>query len=319
MKDIKMNNQKLLICFAFLLASFNGIAQSDKDNTKAVAAITDNLNKITTELYPRKGKFSIFWGYNRSAYTHSNLNFKGDGYNFTITDIRATDGPVPFSSVYFGPTTFTIPQFNYRITYYISDQNFISFGSDHMKYTMAKQTTRLTGSIATGDKAGTYNNTEVTVGEDCDDYNPGPGYIDGLPKGFVSGFEHCDGLNDFSAEFGRLSQLWISKNHKHALAVTGSAGLGMVIPDSDADVLGQPPKHDMEAGKKAYHLAGYSISATMGFQFDFYKHFFLLARLKAGYINLPDINTTIYGGKASQHFDFIEPMMVFGYSFHLSK
>ena len=175
----------------------------------------------------------------------------------------------------------------------------------------------MTGYINNGDKAGTYHNTEVVVGEDAEVNNPWPSAIDNLPGGFVTNFEHCDGLNDFSAEFGRLEQLWISKNHKHAFAVTGSAGIGMVIPDSDVDILGQPPKHDMEAGKKAYHLAGYSISATMGLQFDLYRHIFILARLKAGYINLPDINTSAYGGKASQHFEFIEPMCVIGYSFHL--
>ena len=247
------------------------------------------------------------------------MNFSGDGYNFSITDIRATDNPTPFNPVYVKPDGFTIPQFNYRVGYYLTDKCFISFGSDHMKYVMTKQTTHLTGTITKGQNTGTYDKAEVVVGENTDDYNPGPSIIDNLPKGFVSNFEHCDGLNDFAFEFGRLEQLWISHNHHNALAVTGSVGLGAVIPDTDADILGQPPKHDMSGDKKAYHLAGYSTSATMGFQFDFCSRFFLLARVKAGYINLPDINTTIYGGKASQHFNFIEQMMVFGYNFSFKK
>ena len=179
--------------------------------------------------------------------------------------------------------------------------------------------TRLTGNINKGQNTGTYVNTPVEVGENADDYNPGPSVMDSLPKGFVSNFEHCDGLNDFSFEIGKLDQLWISNNHKHALAVVGSAGLGMVIPDTDADILGQPPKHDMGANKKAYHLAGYSVSATLGFQLDLFNHAFVLARIKGGYINLPDINTTIYGGKASQHFNFLEQMVVVGYNFYISK
>ena len=312
-----MKNQKLLICVLLLLASFNGIAQSDTNNNHAV---TDNLKKETRELYARKGKFFLFWGYNRSAYSHSNMHFKGDGYDFRINDIRATDGPTPISSDYLSWNKFTIPQFNYRVGYFVSDKIFFSFGADHMKYAMAKQTTHLTGTITKSNSpntTGTYNDQEVLVGENCDENNPGPSIVDNLPKGYVSNFEHCDGLNDFSVECGKLEQLWISKNHKHALAVTGSAGLGFMLPDTDADVLGYPPKHDMEANKKAYHLAGYSVSATMGLQLDLFKHVFLLARLKGGYINLPDINTTTTGGKASQHFTFIESMCVLGYTFHI--
>ncbi|MFI5139855.1 MAG: hypothetical protein ACHQIM_18680 [Sphingobacteriales bacterium] len=310
-----MKNYKLIISLLFLLGSFNAIAQID--DTDEVAPQTVFLHKETKQLYPRKGKFFISWGYNRAAFSHSNMNFRGNGYNFNINDIRATDDPTRFSSVYVNPTGFTVPQFNYRVGYFLDDKTFVSIGSDHMKYTMSKQTTHLTGYINSGVNKGTYNNTEVVVGEDAEVGNSGPSIIDKLPGGFVTNFEHCDGLNDFNAEIGRLEQLWISRNHRHAFAVLGSVGLGMVIPDTDADVLGQPPKHDMEKNKKAYHLAGYSVSATMGFQFDFFNHLFLQARVKAGYMNLPDINTTTEGGKASQHFCFLEPIVALGYSFHL--
>ena len=312
-------NTLAALCGLIFLLSIAGNAQDKLNTTERPGPkpIREVYKPETRDLYQRKGTMFIYWGYNRSAYSHSDMKFSGDGYNFNITDIRATDGPTEFSSVYYKPTTFTIPQFNYRIGYFIDDHNFISFGHDHMKYTIAKQTTKLTGTITKGENIGTYNNAEVMVGEDCESYNPGPSIIDNLPKGFVSNFEHCDGLNDFSIDGGRLEQLWISKNHKLVLAAMGSVGLGMVIPDTDADILGQPPKHDMEEGKKAYHLAGYSVSASLGLQFDFYKHFFVQARVKGGYINLPDINTTIYGGKASQSFQFIERMVVAGYTFHI--
>ena len=69
--------------------------------------------------------------------------------------------------------------------------------------------------------------------------------------------------------------------------------------------------------EKSYHLAGYSFSANMGFQFDFFNHLFLQAKVKAGYMNLTDILTTTECGKANQHFDFVEPIVCLGYSFHL--
>jgi hypothetical protein len=315
----KINCKNILACLLLSLP-FNGIARSANDTTSVITPMAKKevIAKECYDLYPRKGKFFVYWGYNRAAYSHSNIHFWGNGYDFKINNIAATDNPLNVSSEYVQPDAITVPQFNYRIGYYLNDKTFVSFGSDHMKYGMLKQTTHLTGHINKGGvNEGAYNNAEVVVGEDCEVNNPGPSYIDNLPGGFVTNFEHCDGLNDFTAEIGRLSQLWISKDHKHAFAVVGTAGLGMVIPDSDVDLLGQEPKHDMEKNKKAYHLAGYSISASMGLQFDCFKHVFILARLKAGYINLPDINTTAEGGKASQHFTFIEPMAVIGYSFHL--
>ncbi len=302
-----------------LAMPFVAAAQEDEKDSTETNCCNNGLTREIRDLYPRKGKFYVEWGYNNSAYSHSDIHFWGSGYDFSITDIRATDGQTPFSATYYKPTEFTIPQFNWRIAYYLSDKTFISFGQDHMKYTMAKQTTKLTGHIdANLPNAGTYDHAEVTVGEDAEVNNPGPGYIDNLPKGFVSNFEHCDGLNDFALEIGRIEQVWISKNRKHALAVTGSAGPGMVIPDSDVDLLGQPPKHDMEAGKKAFHLAGYSLSASLGLQLDLFRRITIQPRMKFGYINLPDINTTEYGGKASQHFNFIETFLMVGYTFKIN-
>jgi hypothetical protein len=188
-----------------------------------------------------------------------------------------------------------------------------------MRYTMAKQSTRLTGYINSGINKGTYNNAEVVVGENAEVSNSGPSIIDNLQGGFVTNFEHCDGLNDFTAEYGHLEQVWMSPNHKHALCFVGTAGIGGVVTDTDADVLGQAPRHDMEGNKKAYHLAGYSICTSLGMQFDFFKRGFFLFRVKAGYMNLPDIFTTVEAGRASQHFTYIEPMGVLGYNFAIKK
>ncbi|HEX7412882.1 MAG TPA: hypothetical protein VF411_02470 [Bacteroidia bacterium] len=304
-----------------LLTAYCGIAQIKKDSVTTLPVNSKSPQIETRELFKRKGSLSFYWGYNRSAYTHSNINFRGDGYSFSINNISASDEQTPLSLTYIDPRFISVPQYNLRATYYITDKTFISVGIDHMKYTINKQTTHLTGTISkdnnNGQNIGTYNSTEVLVGDG--DGNHGSSIIDNLPKGFVSGFEHCDGLNDVSFELGRLEQLWLSKNSKNALSVVGSVGAGMVVPDTDADVLGYPPKHDMDHNKAAFHLAGYSFSASMGLQLDFFKRFFLLARVKAGYINLPDINTTTTGGKASQHFCFVEPMMVVGYTISLIK
>ena len=332
-----MKFYKLFFILSWMFTSFFGVAQVGKDSLissslEPKAPVVGNLE--TREIFKRKGNFFFYWGYNRSAYTTSDIHFWGDGYDFTIHDVEAKDEPTTTFKTYIGPTSFTVPEYNYRLGYFLNDKTFISIGEDHMKYHIVKQAVRLNGSITYGSNIGNYDNTEVLVGEGrLSGHLRSPGnsgqvhhggngggsisIIDSLPKGFVSNFEHCDGLNDASLEFGRIEQLWISKNTKHALIVTGTIGSGLVIPDSDASVLGQLAYHNQE--KKTYHLAGYSFSASIGVQFDFCKHFFLQTKLKGGYINLSDIKTTIGGGKASQHFGFIEPMFVAGYTHPIGK
>ncbi|MEX1192715.1 MAG: hypothetical protein WEA99_12140 [Brumimicrobium sp.] len=51
-----------------------------------------------------KGSFYAYWGYNRSAYTKSDLNLVGRGYDFTMSNLQASDNPEKFNpNVYFNP------------------------------------------------------------------------------------------------------------------------------------------------------------------------------------------------------------------------
>ena len=60
----------------------------------------------------------ISWGYNRSAYTVSDVQMWGTGpsgeaFDVTLQDAQANDMPERFQAkVYFHPGLFTIPQFN---------------------------------------------------------------------------------------------------------------------------------------------------------------------------------------------------------------
>ena len=314
---------KLISCLLLSLITYYSEAQIRKDSVSAQIDRYAITNLETRQLFKRKGRFFFYWGYNRDAFTKSNIHFKGDGYDFTINNLTAKDQPEAVSNTYIKYNTFSVPQYNYRLGYFLNDKTFISVGEDHMKYSIDKQTTLMSGSITKdnngGKNIGNYNNTEVLVGEGSENSGNRATIADSLKSGFVSSFEHCDGLNDVTIELGRIEQLWISKNGKHVLSALGAIGGGVVVPDSDVDVLGYAPKHDMETGKKSYHLAGYSGSALVGLEFTFFKNFFLQGRLKAGYINLPDILTTVEGGRASQHFSFLESMLVVGYSYKFGK
>ncbi|MFI5148206.1 MAG: hypothetical protein ACHQRM_00620 [Bacteroidia bacterium] len=316
-----MKNRHSFIVVLFLLFAFHPTFSQDNTLSTPAAPVVkagdDNLE--TRKIYKRKGTLYYYWGYNRAAYTHSDVHFHGKGYDFTITDIAASDEPGYPVNTYYDPGLFTCPQYNQRFGYFLSDKLFITIGHDHMKYRADKQTTHLTGTIKDGPHAGTYNNTDILIGETSESGQVLSSVVNTLPHGIVTDFQHCDGLNDISAEIGHLEQLWISKNAKYALSALGSVGLGVDVLDTDAEILGLAPKHDAPSKFKPFHPGGYSFSGSVGVQFDVYNHFFILGKIKSGFINLPDINTTVEGGKANQQFMFLESMMVVGYYHVIGK
>lgn len=320
--QVKYNNSKINFLLPLLFFVSMGLAQVDSNSKDSTAGPSFSSNEGRTEsrkIYKRKGNFYFSWGYNQAFYSKSNIRFWGEGYDFTISDVTGTGHFHYDFATYVQPGTFTIPQYNERFGYFVTDKFFITLGHDHMKYTLDRQTTLLNGTINSGSNSGTYNNTEILVGDNSESGVYQSSLVNTLPHGFVKEFEHCDGLNDFSLELGRLEQLWIAKSGKHALSVQGTVGSGMVIPDTDADVLEYEASHSMGTDKKSFHLAGYSFSASAGLQLDLFKHFFILGKLKTGYINLPDIKTTVEGGKASQHFSFLEPIVFVGYTHCIYK
>lgn len=90
------------------------------------------VEKITN-----KGKFYVYWGWNRGTYSNSDIRFKGDNYDFTLSNVTANDRPTEFGfNPYFRIDRITIPQTNYRIGYFFKENYTISIGVDHMKYVM---------------------------------------------------------------------------------------------------------------------------------------------------------------------------------------
>jgi hypothetical protein len=212
----------------------------------------------------------------------------------------------------------THPQYNYRFGYYLNDKYFISLGSDHMKYHLLQQATHLSGNIANGLNAGTYNNTPVLVGEDMGADVPIDNYLSTLPSGFVPLYENYSGLNDISLELGRSDNFWTSANKNYSFSAMESFGTGGVVTNTISRVLGvNSNSHSTTVW--GYHLSGFSATTSIGMQFNFFKNFFLMARLKGGFIDMPNIKTSSEGGKAKQHFGFIEKMVVVGFSHNLGK
>ena len=266
----------------------------DMENEQVEGAINFN------DILHNKGRMFVFWGWNTSNYSNSDITFKGDDYYFTLFNTTAKDKPHPFGIEYFDPGVITIPQTNFRIGYFFHDHYNVSLGVDHMKYVMRNdQTVKISGNIDVGGGYdGIYNNDKIV-----------------LDPEFLT-FEHTDGLNYVNIEVNRFDTVdnWIGFSVKNIdINLTEGVGFGMLYPKTNTKLLGKE-RYD------EFHVSGYGMSAHAGVNLTFFKYFFIQYTFKAGYINMNDIRTTASkSDSASQHFTFLENMFVFGAKFSLTK
>lgn len=254
-------------------------------------------NQSTIEKTRQKGKLYFYWGWNRGWYTTSDIGFNGAEYDFTLTNVIAKDRQTPFTlNDYLNPTMITIPQYNFRVGYFINDHYDISFGVDHMKYVVEQgQTVEISGYISGTETTydGTYDNDNIIIEE-----------------GFLL-FEHTDGLNYLNVEFRRYDNIF--DFNKVKINLTEGFGIGALMPKTNATLLNNE-RHD------DFHLAGWGMGAVVGINITFYDVFFIQSELKGGFISMPDIRTTMYSAdRASQNFYYSQLNIVFGVLINLQK
>lgn len=284
MKYLSANN---LIRLTILFLSFNLTAQEDTPI------------KYTSS---NKGKFFISWGGNREKFSRSDITFKGEGYNFTLDDVKAHDKPKGWHIDYINPARMTIPQTNAKLGYFISDHYSISLGLDHMKYVITQyQTANIQGAInlppdQDGSQFnGVYNNDPIVLTEE-----------------FLQ-LEHTDGLNYIYTEFSRhddISSIFnINNTDVFQLTISEGMGVGLLYPKTNTALI-------LKERYDEFHLAGYGVSIRAGLNFTFFKHYFIQTDLKAGYINMGDIRTTNNtSDRASQHFFYLQRIISVGAKF----
>jgi hypothetical protein len=245
----------------------------------------------------KKGDFFFYWGWNRDAYSKSDIHFKGDNYNFVLSDVVAKDRQSPFDAkLYFTPNTITIPQYNFRIGYFFKDNYQISLGADHMKYVMKQfNTVKINGLISNSGTSydGAYDNEDIV-----------------LDTAFLM-FEHTDGLNYENIEIRRFDEIF-GRNY-FSLSVNEGLGVGVLVPRTNTTLLNNE-RYDQ------FHISGYGASAILALNLTIFKYFFIQSELKGGFIHMPDIRTTKYkSDRASQAFLFAQYNVVFGLRFNLLK
>lgn len=238
-----------------------------------------------------------FWGWNNAVYSKSDIRFKGDGYDFQLNNVAAHDRQTKFEwGVYFNPGNITIPQVNYRITYFIKDNFGITLGMDHMKYVMDQnQSVDFKGYIDNPEYASMIQN----------------GKIDLSDARFLT-FEHTDGLNYINIGAQKYHNVWDKRNFDLFLSYGG--GVGALLPKSNVQLMGNERSD-------RFHLAGFGADIRAAISLVAIRHIVVQAEGKLGYINMPDIKTTLNNkpDKASQDFVYAQFNFGIGYTFNTKK
>ncbi|MEE9349172.1 MAG: hypothetical protein V3U80_03930 [Flavobacteriaceae bacterium] len=254
---------------------------------------------VKSDLNSRKGQFFASWGWNRSSYTASDIHFSGNGYDFTLYDVKSQDKPNPFGIKFFSPADLTLPATNAKVGYFFKDNYNVILGYDHMKYVIYQYVdVKIDGEINIGNPTydGVYNDDTINLAYD-----------------FLR-FEHTDGLNYIFAavnRFDNFNELLGIQTDKFQVNLEEGIDIGFLYPKTNTRLLGKE-RHD------DFHVSGFGLSAKAGLNLTFYKHFYLQADMKYGYINMPKIRTTNDKvDNAKQHFGFFEAIYSFGWRFKI--
>lgn len=279
----------LLIGLVCCLISINALA-----NEQIQPIITTTKRPLYNQF--AKGQWFFYWGYNRGFYSASDIHFKGNDYDFTLKHVKANDRQSKLAAdPYLRIDQITIPQYDYRLGYCLTDKYAISFGFDHMKYVMNQnQTVKMSGYI--------HDTSSIYQG----DFNDQSVVLSG---NFLE-FEHTDGLNYLNAEITRTDALWAFNKHFQLNVITG-IGAGFMYPRTRC-ILMNKNLNDQ------WHVSGYGVSTNLGLNFSLGKHFYLQTAGKLGWINMPNIVVSGFNAdRASQHFSFLQTEILLGYRFRL--
>jgi len=244
----------------------------------------------------KEGQWYVYWGWNWSGYTQSDIRFEGNDHDFVLHDVIGEDRQTMFTlKKYFHPEYFTTPQYNVRIGKYLKNNWDVSFGIDHMKYVVRQnQPVKISGRIDGSAFEGLYDNTPIDI-----------------TRGLLL-YEHTDGLNYVNFSL-RKNAAMSKEDKKLKLDLLYGIGTGLLVPRSDVTLLGKT-RHDN------FHFAGYGVDLVGGFRFTFKDRLFFQTEFKAGFINLPDVRTTVdKATKASQNFAYYQYNILFGGNMFLKK
>ncbi len=255
-------------------------------------AQTANPQTVSAQKVSDSRKWSVYWGWNRSNYSNSDIHFWGSDHDFTLKSVAADDLQTDSTlantfAIFLRPSEITIPQTNLRVAYQWNSDTAIALNLDHMKYVVAQgQTVPISGQIL-----GVQQSGNQVIADNWLNY------------------EHTDGLNIISLEIEKQRPVdWFGDSR--TARVFALAGVGVLLPKTNVTLHMVNQKRNDQ-----FHVSGYSLGVGAGLEKDFWQNFFVRGAYKFGYVNMPDVLTSSRGDKASQSFTYNEFLIAAGWRF----
>lgn len=228
-----------------------------------------------------KGAIYISWGYNRSAYTKSDIRFQGQGYNFNLQYSKARDNQSSLNSGDYSLTSLSVPQYNFKVGYYYKNKWSIALGIDHMKYIFIDQNKV----VASGSLS--YSNQSAYLGNHI-----AYGSAILLSKNITTArdsfhFENSQGLNYIHAELGLAENIYtVDKKGDFKLMSNVGVGAGCLLSYTSL-------YYNRVQNPITRSLSGYGLSAFAGLRFEVFKRVYLYTNLSVGFLHKVHEKTSI--------------------------
>lgn len=238
-----------------------------------------------------KGTFFAQVGYNRSAYTKPNVEFKSNNYNFTLQNVSIKDNNESKSMGQFFSSS--SPQINVKLGYFIGNNwavtasynRYNTFFKDH-------QSIVLDGTFASGSSANYSGGVNESINLTRDQFN----------------LVQQQGINYFAIGVQRNDNLYSSRNDKFGIQSVIGAQFGVLFTKIDYTYEGSTTR-----GVSSF--SGIEASLGLGIKFDFFRYVYLQIGLDGGLLNQNKIKLSTEGDRtAKQVVGYLSPSINIGFS-----
>ena len=239
-----------------------------------------------------KGTLFGYVGYNRSAYSASDVQFSSTNYDFTVGDMMFSDNEEQVGmGNYFKSSS---PQFNVHLGFFVANKWAVTLGMDRLNYfSKASQNVTLDGAFspdAHSDFSGSYQNEEVLL-------NRNQLYI-----------QQNGGVNYVRVGLLRVDQFYKSRKAEFAFNTIVGIGVGALFSGLDYTF-------DNQTVQNVSSLSGFGVSGHLGLRFDFFQHVFLQTSLSAGLLNQGNIQMTTNSTTTASHkMGYLSPEISIGFN-----
>ena len=214
-----------------------------------------------------RGTFWLGWGYNRSYYTQSDIQFRDKTYDFTLRNSTARDFR-PSTGDHFAAETMFKTQFDFKVGYYFRNKYADSFGYNRFNYVFDDgNQVLLDGKIDTTLNTpwrGTSKNEDIITNR--------------------NDFHYQNAMNFLHGNIQRTDKLYQSRNKMVAFSTSYGLSLGAILSNNTFLFAGK-----LNENRRTF--TGYGLAAFLSARLEFFRHIYLQGQLTGGSINQTKVHT----------------------------